>query len=40
MNQNFNPQFSKIGEILVNNGKVTDSGVTRLWPIKRLPMRK
>jgi hypothetical protein len=27
MNQNFNPQFAKIGEILINNGKVTDSGV-------------
>ena len=27
MNQNFNPQFSKIGDILINNGKVTDSGV-------------
>ena len=25
MNQAFNPQFAKIGEILVNNGKATES---------------
>ena len=23
----FNPQFSKIGEILIHNGKITESGV-------------
>ena len=27
MNQAFNPQFAKIGEILVNNGKATESGI-------------
>jgi type IV pilus assembly protein PilB len=27
MSANFNPQFSKLGEILVNNGKATESGV-------------
>ena len=27
MTSNFNPQFSKIGEILVNNGKATESGI-------------
>jgi type IV pilus assembly protein PilB len=27
MTSNFNPQFSKIGEILVNNGKATENGV-------------
>ncbi len=27
MNQEFNPQFSKIGEILINNGKATESGI-------------
>ena len=27
MNQEFNPQFAKLGEILVNNGKATDSGI-------------
>ena len=27
MNQAFNPQFSKIGEILINNGKATESGI-------------
>ena len=29
MNQAFNPQFAKIGEILVNNGKATESGITK-----------
>ena len=27
MSADFNPQFSKIGEILVNNGKATESGI-------------
>ena len=27
MNTEFNPQFSKIGEILINNGKITESGI-------------
>ena len=27
MSSNFNPQFSKIGEILINNGKATESGI-------------
>ena len=27
MNTEFNPQFAKIGEILVYNGKITDSGI-------------
>ena len=27
MNQAFNPQFAKIGEILINNGKATESGI-------------
>ena len=27
MNQAFNPQFAKIGEILVHNGKATESGI-------------
>tara|TARA_B100001113_G_scaffold31855_1_gene22743 strand:+ start:1434 stop:3155 length:1722 start_codon:yes stop_codon:yes gene_type:complete len=27
MSANFNPQFSKLGEILINNGKATESGV-------------
>ena len=27
MSADFNPQFSKIGEILINNGKATDSGI-------------
>ena len=27
MNADFNPQFAKLGEILVNNGKATESGI-------------
>ena len=27
MSSNFNPQFSKLGEILIHNGKATESGV-------------
>ena len=27
MSSNFNPQFAKLGEILINNGKVTESGI-------------
>ena len=27
MNSNFNPQFAKLGEILIQNGKATESGV-------------
>jgi len=27
MNSNFNPQFSKLGEILINNGKATESNI-------------
>ena len=27
MSADFNPQFSKMGEILVNNGKATESGI-------------
>ena len=27
MSENFNPQFSKLGEILIHNGKATESGV-------------
>ena len=27
MSSNFNPQFAKLGEILINNGKVSESGV-------------
>ncbi|MDP6168892.1 MAG: pilus assembly protein PilB, partial [Candidatus Marinimicrobia bacterium] len=27
MSQEFNPQFSKIGEILVKNGKATEGGI-------------
>ena len=27
MSSNFNPQFAKLGEILVHNGKATESGV-------------
>ena len=27
MSSNFNPQFSKLGEILIKNGKATESGV-------------
>ena len=27
MSSNFNPQFSKLGEILIQNGKATESGV-------------
>ena len=27
MSADFNPQFSKLGEILVNNGKATESGI-------------
>ena len=25
--ENFNPQFAKLGEILINNGKATESGI-------------
>ena len=27
MSPNFNPQFAKLGEILINNGKVSESGI-------------
>ena len=27
MSSNFNPQFAKLGEILIQNGKATESGV-------------
>ena len=27
MSSNFNPQFAKLGEILINNGKVSESGI-------------
>ena len=27
MSSNFNPQFAKLGEILVNKGKATESGI-------------
>ena len=40
MNQAFNPQFAKIGEILVHNGKATESGIMRHWLIKKRPTRK
>ena len=27
MSSNFNPQFAKLGEILIHNGKATENGV-------------
>ena len=27
MSSNFNPQFAKLGEVLIQNGKATESGV-------------
>ena len=27
MSSNFNPQFAKLGDILINNGKVSESGI-------------
>ncbi len=40
MNTEFNPQFAKIGEILIHNGKITESRINEGLPLQKTTNEK
>ena len=40
MNANFNPQFAKLGEILIHNGKATESGINEALAEQKVTNQK